>query len=219
MGKSCEQCGQRRGLWERIVGVSRELCSECTDANATRLAAHQAKVKEYKNRIDGMIDDKILTQDEETELKMLSEQFDMRLEDFPDLQFQVERVRALTRISSGMLPVIPAPPILLKKNEICHGELPVALHEIRTRTVYVGGYQSVSFRIAKGVRYTVGGFRGEPISKEEFKAVDEGTLFNRFGNAIQFQKENDAKPKWFVNEDSLVIEEISLLTSLVTKAI
>jgi hypothetical protein len=208
------------------------LCSECTDANATRLAAHQAKVKEYKNRIDGMIDDKILTQDEETELKMLSEQFDMRLEDFPDLQFQVERVRALTRISSGMLPVIPAPPILLKKNEICHGELPVALHEIRTRTVYVGGYQSVSFRIAKGVRYTVGGFRDEgTLFITNQRIVFTGTRkavtypinkllgFNRFGNAIQFQKENDAKPKWFVNEDSLVIEEISLLTSLVTKAI
>lgn len=70
-------------------------------------------------------------------------------------------------------------PIMLKK-----GELPFAIVETgglvetrREKGQYQGGHQGMSFRVAKGVSYRVGGHRGtfQP-GPEVQKIVDEGTI-------------------------------------------
>jgi len=52
----------------------------------------------------------------------------------------------------------------------------VPYYEPRTRTTYSGGYSGVSLRIAKGVYYRVGGFRGNPVVTTQTVLVDRGTL-------------------------------------------
>lgn len=57
---------------------------------------------------------------------------------------------------------------------ICRG----AQHVVEAhRTKYVGGSQGVSFRIAKGVRYHVGGFSGRPVTTSYEKVQDVGDLY------------------------------------------
>lgn len=57
---------------------------------------------------------------------------------------------------------------------ICRG----AEHVVEAhRTKYVGGSQGVSFRIAKGVRYHVGGFSGRPVTTSFEKVQDVGDLY------------------------------------------
>jgi hypothetical protein len=48
--------------------------------------------------------------------------------------------------------------------------------EQRTTTRYQGSYQGVSLRVAKGVYYRTGGFRGNPIPVTATVAVDTGVL-------------------------------------------
>jgi hypothetical protein len=57
---------------------------------------------------------------------------------------------------------------------ICRGaQRVVEAHQ----TKYVGGSQGVSFRIAKGVRYHVGGFSGHPVTTAYEKVQDVGDLY------------------------------------------
>lgn len=52
----------------------------------------------------------------------------------------------------------------------------VEYHEIRTRTEYVGGSQGMSFRVAKGVTWRVGGFKGRRVEKSSLEYADTGLL-------------------------------------------
>lgn len=52
----------------------------------------------------------------------------------------------------------------------------VGNYEMRKRREYVGGYSGFSVRIARGVYYRVGGFKGNPVEKTELTHVDEGVL-------------------------------------------
>lgn len=68
--------------------------------------------------------------------------------------------------------------VILQENEICYALSYDAQHIItKKKTHYVGGYQSISIRITKGVRYHVGGFRGQPVV-EQYQAIsDVGSIY------------------------------------------
>ncbi|MEO0108014.1 MAG: hypothetical protein ABIK62_02425, partial [candidate division WOR-3 bacterium] len=52
----------------------------------------------------------------------------------------------------------------------------VQYYEDRVQRQYVGGYQGVSIRIAKGVYYRTGGFRGRPVETTNQVLLDTGTM-------------------------------------------
>ena len=52
----------------------------------------------------------------------------------------------------------------------------VAYFEETTRTTYQGGYQGASVRIARGLYYRVGGFRGNPVVTTRLAHVADGQL-------------------------------------------
>lgn len=56
--------------------------------------------------------------------------------------------------------------------------------EDRVRREYVGRSQGFSFRIAKGVTYRIGGFRGRPVEHQERVSLGRGTLFVTSKNLI-----------------------------------
>jgi len=68
--------------------------------------------------------------------------------------------------------------VILKGDEICRALSRNAKHIVsRKKTHYVGGSQGVSIRIAKGVRYHVGGFRGQPVTEEFEVVADLGSVY------------------------------------------
>ena len=62
------------------------------------------------------------------------------------------------------------------------GEKPVydhigaTLYQQVTRTHYRGGHAGFSFRVAKGLYFRSGGFKGEPVSTTEMKEIDYGDV-------------------------------------------
>lgn len=68
--------------------------------------------------------------------------------------------------------------LILHSGERCFAIGQEAQHVVAGhRTTYVGGSQGVSFRIAKGVRYHVGGFAGRRVTTTYEKVHDVGNLY------------------------------------------
>jgi GRAM domain. len=174
-------------------------------------------------------EDGYLEPQEEAELNALKEELGLGNEEIAPTCGQLVRLKRLTAIKNGQLPVLDAD-ILLKKGELCHFEVSCDLVEERSRTRYVGASQGVSFRIAKGLYYRVGGFKGERVVDTYKQVTDSGTLyitnkrvvftgtkknvtyplnkivnFVKYRDAVQFQKENEARPKYFVLSKSRIL--------------
>ena len=68
------------------------------------------------------------------------------------------------------------PFLFQKSEELIWAFSGVTYFENRTRTEYVGGSHGVSVRIAKGVYYRTGRFKGERVQTEEMKELGTGVL-------------------------------------------
>ena len=147
-------------------------------------------------------------------------------------------LKVISSIQDGIFPVIQSD-LLIKKNEKCHYQIKASLMEERQKTHYVGGSNGVSVRIARGVYWRTGGFKGERVTERIKTVTDEGFLYVtnkrvvfaglrknvtysinkivniiKYSDAIQFQKENENKPKYFLINSEDVID---IVGTLVTK--
>lgn len=95
-----------------------------------------------------------------------------------DAQSAIERMEA----ADGDLEKLPdltgqVQGLILHSGERCFALCRGAQHVVEAhKTTYVGGSQGVSFRIAKGVRYHVGGFASRPVRTDYEKVQDAGDL-------------------------------------------
>lgn len=92
---------------------------------------------------------------------------------------RIHRCQLIHQIASGQLPQLAYGQcsLNLQANEIAHVQLAASLLEDRVvRSGYVGGYSGFSFRIAKGVRWHVGGSRGQSVSERAIVPVSQGYL-------------------------------------------
>lgn len=70
----------------------------------------------------------------------------------------------------------------LKKESLIYAEKLTDLYQTKKKISYVGGSQGVSFRIAKGVSYRVGAYKGNRVVSEEEEYICSGTfLFSTAG--------------------------------------
>jgi len=68
--------------------------------------------------------------------------------------------------------------VILRGDETCCALSRNAQHIVaRSKTHYVGGSHGVSIRIAKGVRYHVGTFRGHPVTEQSEVVADVGSVY------------------------------------------
>ncbi len=192
----------------------------------------------YEGKLTELGNDNFLTPQEERQLVTLKAELKLRDHDIAHTVSILESYRRLTRIQNGELQPKQSCEIILKKDESCFFETSVQLVEQKTKSHYVGGSRGVSVRIAKGLSYRVGGFKGERISEQYNEITDSGTLtitdkrivftghkksvayqlnsitnVNKFNNGISFQKENEAKPKYFMTNTQSLVDEIGLMAS------
>lgn len=83
----------------------------------------------------------------------------------------------IARVNDGRIPTLLETRILMKKGEIAHIEADADLLKEVVHKEYRGGYQGVSFRVAKGVRFHTGGSRGKMVVVgTSLETVDQGIL-------------------------------------------
>ncbi|MCL5287907.1 MAG: hypothetical protein M1453_07940 [Acidobacteria bacterium] len=77
---------------------------------------------------------------------------------------------------AGAAPRAECSGLLLEDDEVCHWQQAARLLEQRTRREYVGASQGISVRLARGVSYRVGAFKGAPIDTTYLSDAGAGTL-------------------------------------------
>lgn len=129
------------------------------------------------------LEDGVLSEDEEKNLVGLQEFFGLSQQDLDVSGAYTKMVKTcvLREVMKGEIPEAFKPqgalPFNLQNGEkIVWGFQPVEYSEQRNRTQYVGGSAGVSVRVARGVYFRTGGFKGSPIVTTQTVHVDTGIL-------------------------------------------
>jgi uncharacterized protein DUF2510 len=130
-----------------------------------------------RTSIELALADDVITTDEETQLVTVWDM--LGNEDFVAAVIEPYWSRmVIAKANNGRLDdITDRSDLLVKRGEIVHLEVPAAqLKEVALRE-FRGGYKGVSFRIAKGVTYRVGGGRGHSVVVgTELQTQDTGHL-------------------------------------------
>jgi len=193
--KECKQCYEQ-GKHE-IISLIGKVGSEGGDLKHLKSSIEQIASSSYidtptmnelvllgwEKAVDNVFDDGILTEEEETALSELKQYFSLS-------QQELDRNGAFTKIVKGAVlrDIFDGKlvervqfndnlPFNLQKTEkIVWVFQDVDYYEEKTKTRYVGGSQGVSIRIAKGLYYRTGAFKGERIQTSETIHADTGLL-------------------------------------------
>lgn len=168
--------GSLNNLSDRLVEIAR-------DSFISPDQVREALIDGWKQAVSHFLEDSNLDAQEEARLTQFAEQFALTQEDLDKTGAYTQFVKGavLRELMEGTVPSRFHPvgglPFNLQKGEaLIWAFNNVAYYEEKTRRQYVGGSHGVSFRIAKGVYYRVGSFRGQPVETTERVHVDTGIL-------------------------------------------
>ncbi len=137
----------------------------------------------WERAVEAAFDDGILTEDEESALNELSQHFSLSQQELDKNGLFTKTVKGavIRDVLNGKLPeqikIDGNLPFNLQKTEkVVWVFQDVDYYEEKTRTRYVGGSRGVSIRIAKGVYYRTGAFKGKRVQTSETIHADTGLM-------------------------------------------
>lgn len=140
-------------------------------------------IKAFERAVEMALEDEVITSDEEDALDAYKTHFKLEQSELNNYGAYTKLVQAgvLRDLMEGKIPqridVKGQLPFNLQKSEqLVWVFQNVKYYEERKRTTYIGGYKGVSIRIAKGVYYRTGGFRGNPTVTTTTVHIDTGLL-------------------------------------------
>lgn len=194
--KECD--AQYKEACERILALARDAIKGGADFLATETKARELAsrsfiqdatiaalfVKAWEDSVATALDDGVLSASEETALERARDHFKWTQDDLDKSGSYTKLVQSavLRDVLEGKLPTTRVKldgqlPFNFQKGErLLWAFGGVKYFEVRTRRSYAGGYQGFSVRIARGLYYRVGGFRGEPQVSAESVHADTGIL-------------------------------------------
>jgi hypothetical protein len=179
-----------RADYERFLAVlQQESTSEQVKAEATALQAsgaalalsprerHKLGEKAFRAYADTALADEVLTEDEEDTFMQVCAAVGIEDEEWGEDEHDLLFRLAIAKANDGRLPTIENPHVITKKNEVVHLEMMAALLKEVTLREFRGGSAGFSFRVAKGVRYRTGRFRGHSVVVgTKLEIADSGPL-------------------------------------------
>lgn len=141
-------------------------------------------IKGYDRAVDLFLEDGVISDDEYAKLEDYETLFDIPKDEIARAGSTQKIVKSLIlnealngKITKSRVEVDGSIPFLFEKDELIVWLFNrVELFELKTKTHYSGGSQGVSIRIAKGLYYKVGAFKGQPIKTEEIRHTATGIL-------------------------------------------
>lgn len=195
---------------------------------ATRAGLDAQKVRDLNwnallSAFEKALADEVITVEEENRLAGVAAALALDRNDFELAIGHYEEAVFIARVNDGRLPVLAAPPIMLKRDEVAHLTTSADMMKEVVIREYRGGSQGVSFRIMKGVSYRVGAHRGTmQVIGSRLEVADRGQLvvtsqraiftgarrtqevrldklidMNVYADAIQFHVSNRQNPSLF----------------------
>jgi len=140
-------------------------------------------VRGFEQSVNLALDDDLLSEDEEKKLLALINHFDFEQEelDVNGYYSKLTQAAVLRDIMEGKIPErvkfdLALPFNLMKSEKLVWVFTDVDYYEQKTRTKYVGGSQGFSVRVAKGLYYRAGAFKGNRIQYDETVHAGTGLL-------------------------------------------
>ncbi|MDZ7727688.1 MAG: hypothetical protein U5Q44_05520 [Dehalococcoidia bacterium] len=134
----------------------------------------------FREVAEGMLEDDVLTAEEERDLLRVGERLDVTDDRFQSAELADLRSRlVVAQVNDGRLPELDPSDVrlMLKKNETAHATIHATLMKERTIREYKSGHSGFSFRVMKGVYYHVGGSKGQAKNVgSEMVPDDQGVL-------------------------------------------
>jgi hypothetical protein len=133
----------------------------------------------FTNYAEAVLADDHLTPEEEGAFRAVTEALQIPEESLTQIGQHRDIFMRLVvaQLNDGRLGVLDSPRLIAKASEVVHAETSAALMKEVTIRQFQGGSSGVSFRIAKGVRYHVGGFKGQSVViGTELQVQDSGVL-------------------------------------------
>lgn len=257
--KSCEN--QYQAGWVESVRLVAKAALESahTPSLESQLAeiARRSYIKPYERKkiliegwqqaVDTALEDGVLTAEEEDSLTKFGNSYSLSQEDLNTNGAHTRFVQAgvIREILEGKLPqrvtVEGNMPFNFQKSETLVWLFQnVTLYELRTRIRYEGSSQGISVRVAKGVYYRAGGFRGNPVPTTTAVNLGQGLLavtdkhiyfagtkifrirydrivsFTPYDDGIGIQRDaQTAKPQVFITGDGWFV--YNLVTNLASR--
>lgn len=160
----------------------------------------QAKIEAIHRMLGGFLVDGYLDSAELAILQNALNGFQLTALDLtPDMQMAIGRSISIHHVASGQLPNIRVSglPINLASGEIVHACVGAKVIESKVvRRDYGGGYSGFSFRIAKGIRYHVGGSRGRSSPVYGDVCVAQGNLVLTSARALYLANARSFDKPW-----------------------
>lgn len=167
---------------QALAQVEDKIASAATEGGITKTETRAMIVKAMEGAIDRALDDDFLSSEEEDALVRLTSHFRLDKDhlDIRGTWTRVVKAAVLRDLMEGKVPErmqFGGHPFRLQKSETLIWAFEnVDYSTVRTRTEFRGGYAGVSIRIAKGLYFRTGGFKGHPVQHEETVHVDTGLL-------------------------------------------
>ena len=137
----------------------------------------------WEDSVNTAFDDHILTEEEESSLVSIASYFNLSQNDLDDTGAYTKVVKGsiLRSVINGEIPnKIDVPDSLhfnfQKAEQLVWVEDNVKYCETKTKTRYQPGSRGVSIKIAKGIYFRTGSFKGKRIQYEETDHIDTGTF-------------------------------------------
>lgn len=173
----------RAGAGKADVELVRTVWQDATSKYASQADIRAAAVRGWEGAVEEALEDGLLEEAEEQRLVKLGRELDLTQDEL-DVRggySRLLRAAALRQIMNGEIPKATElqrdlPFNFQKSEQLIWLFQAVEYLEDKTRREYVGGYQGVSIRVAKGLYYRTGGFRGHPVERTERVSVDRGLL-------------------------------------------
>lgn len=155
----------------------------CSESYISETERKSCLIKAWEISVDSFLENGVIDNEEEIKLVNFQKQFNLS-------QSDLDKNGALTKTAQSVIlreicnGVLPSPlnisgniPVNLQKNEQIIWVFQNSKYlEDKSRRKFVGGSQGVSLRIAKGVYYRVGSFKGNSVSYTERVHVDTGAV-------------------------------------------
>ena len=192
--------------WDEMIDIARDavighISSDNIEAKLLNLAINHFVSKDkirlaltsgWEKAVDTYLEDGILSVEEESKLTSFIEKFSFTQSDLDNNGKYTGIVKSgvIRDLTEGKVPqrikLTGQLPFNLQKTESLIWVFPSAsYYEDKTRRSFVGSTQGVSVRIAKGVYYRVGAFKGHPVETTERVHMGNG-LFGVTNKNIYF---------------------------------
>lgn len=168
---------------ENINSVVSEFRNIAESSYISREILKKVILDEIKNLIDRVLEDNILSEEEESKILELIKGLNFNIDEIKQTSCYLKLIKGkiLRDILNGIIPQIDEidrdiPFNFQKDEKLIWLFKKTKYYERKIYKEYVGGYQGFSIRIAKGLYYRIGGFKGKPVETTKLVFVDEGLL-------------------------------------------